>query len=135
MSTLCNASCSPVNRASFLRRISPNALALPEQPAATGNGRAKPSTKHLEKIEETLAVDGLWLISGKKRRGVESPLNPDNHAGSSAKSVVLEPQAGYQETFDKETLAIAAEYFALSKSQRKLVRDLLRALKTAHKAN
>ena len=98
-------------------------------------GRAKPSTKHLEKIAETLTVDGHWLISGKKRRGIESPLNPDNHAGSSAKSVVLEPQAGYQETFDRETLAIAAEYFALSKNQRKLVRDLLRALKAARKAN
>jgi transcriptional regulator with XRE-family HTH domain len=31
-------------------------------------GRAKPSTKHIEKIAETLAVDAHWLISGKKRR-------------------------------------------------------------------
>lgn len=98
-------------------------------------GRAKPSTKHIEKIAEILAVDGHWLISGKKRRGFESPLNPDNHAGNSPTTVVLESQVRYQQSFDKETLAIAGEYFALNERRRKLVRDLLQALRAPSKAN
>ena len=98
-------------------------------------GRAKPSTKHIEKIAEILAVDGHWLISGKKRRGFESPLNRDNHASNSPTTVVLESQVRYQQSFDKETLAIAGEYFALNKRQRKLVRDLLQALRVPSKVN
>ena len=42
-------------------------------------------------------------------------------------------QAGYQATFDKETLKVAEAYFSLSRSQRKLVRDLLKALNTEDK--
>jgi transcriptional regulator with XRE-family HTH domain len=96
-------------------------------------GRAKPSTKHIEKIAETLAVDTHWLISGKKRGDVESRLDTDKRLGSDSKTVLLETQAGYQATFDKEALKVAEEYFSLSRSQRKLVRDLLKALKTKNK--
>ena len=93
-------------------------------------GRAKPSTKHLEKIAETLAVDAHWLISGKKGLNPELRQNTDNRLDNDAKNVLLETQAGYQETFDKETLKVAGEYFSLNRTQRKLVRDLLKALKT-----
>ena len=93
-------------------------------------GRAKPSTKHIEKIAETLAVDAHWLISGKKGLNPELRQNTDNRLDNDAKNVLLETQAGYQETFDKETLKVAGEYFSLNRTQRKLVRDLLKALKT-----
>jgi hypothetical protein len=53
--------------------------------------------------------------------------------GSDSKTVLLETQAGYQATFDKETLKVAEAYFSLSRSQRKLVRDLLKALNTEDK--
>ena len=96
-------------------------------------GRAKPSTKHIEKIAETLAVDAHWLISGKKRRTVESHAETDKPLGSDSKTVLVETQAGYQATFDKETLKVAEAYFSLSRSQRKLVRDLLKALNTEDK--
>ena len=67
-------------------------------------GRAKPSTKHLEKVTKTLAVDALRLISGKKRRTVGSHPETDKLLGSDSTTVLLETQADYQATFDEETL-------------------------------
>lgn len=97
-------------------------------------GRAKPSTKHIEKMAEILAVDAHWMISGKKGRLIESRQNTDNRVANEAKAVLLETQAGYQATFDRETLKVAGEYFSLNRTQRKLVRDLLKALKARDKA-
>ena len=88
-------------------------------------GRAKPSTKHIEKIAEILAVDGHWLISGKKRRKAHRL----NRHGSDSQTILLETQAGYQATFDKETVKVAEAYFSLSRAQRKLVRELLKRSK------
>lgn len=97
-------------------------------------GRAKPSTKHIEKMAEILAVDAHWMISGKKGRPIESRQNTDNRVANEAKAVLKETQAGYQAIFDKETLKVAGEYFSLNRTQRKLVRDLLKALKARDKA-
>ena len=96
-------------------------------------GRAKPSTKHIERIAETLTVDVHWLISGKKRRSIEPGTDSGNLLDNTSKTVLLETQAGYQATFDKETVKVAEAYFSLSRAQRKLVRDLLNALKTKDK--
>ena len=93
-------------------------------------GRAKPSTKHIEKIAEILAVDAHWLISGKKRQRIQAHPDTTNRHGSDSQTILLETQAGYQATFDKETVKVAEAYFSLSRAQRKLVRELLKALKT-----
>jgi len=84
-------------------------------------GRAKPSTKHIEKIAKLLAVDANWLITGVKDKRQPT-------AEPAAYNLAYEGRASYVESFDKETQKVAADYFSLSIGQRKLVRDLIKAL-------
>ncbi|MBL6708274.1 MAG: helix-turn-helix transcriptional regulator [Pseudomonadales bacterium] len=84
-------------------------------------GRAKPSTKHIEKIAKLLAVDANWLITGVKDKRQPT-------AELAAYNLAYEGRASYLESFDKETQKVAADYFSLSIGQRKLVRDLIKAL-------
>lgn len=84
-------------------------------------GRAKPSTKHIEKIAKLLAVDANWLITGVKDKRQPT-------AEPAAYNLAYEGRASYLESFDKETQKVAADYFSLSIGQRKLVRDLIKAL-------
>ena len=84
-------------------------------------GRAKPSTKHIEKIAKLLAIDANWLITGVKDKRQPT-------AEPAAYNLAYEGRASYVESFDKETQKVAADYFSLSIGQRKLVRDLIKAL-------
>jgi len=84
-------------------------------------GRAKPSTKHIEKIAKLLAVDANWLITGVKDKRQPT-------AEPAAYNLAYEGRASYVESFDKETQKVAADYFSLSIGQRKLVRDLIKTL-------
>ena len=84
-------------------------------------GRAKPSTKHIEKIAKLLAVDANWHITG-----VKDKRHPT--AEPAAYNLAYEGRASYVESFDKETHKVAADYFSLSIGQRKLVRDLIKTL-------
>lgn len=91
-------------------------------------GRSNPSTKHLESIAQILGIDANWLISGKnpaspKTRGGKGSCSPN-----ALNSVVLENQSGYGAMFDQETFRVASAYFALNRSQRKIIRDMLKAL-------
>ena len=84
-------------------------------------GRAKPSTKHIEKIAKLLGIDANWLITDVKGKR--------QHAGQQAAyNLAHEGRASYVESFDKETQKVAANYFSLSIGQRKLVRDSIKAL-------
>ena len=87
-------------------------------------GRAKPSTKHIEKIAKLLGIDANWLISGVS---VKSQHLAERSEHSRA-NLALEDRAAYPGSFDKETQKVAADYFSLSRGQRKLVRDLIKAL-------
>ena len=49
-------------------------------------------------------------------------------AQQAACNLAHEGRASYVESFDKETQKVAADYFSLSIGQRKLVRDLIKAL-------
>jgi len=84
-------------------------------------GRAKPSTKHIEKIAKLLAGDANWLITGVKDKRQPA-------AEPAAYNLAYEGRASYVESFDNETQKVAADYFSLSIGQRKLVRDLIKAL-------
>ena len=84
-------------------------------------GRAKPSTKHIEKIAKLLGIDANWLITGVKGERQHT-------AQQAAYNLAHEGRASYVESFDKETQKVAADYFSLSIGQRKLVRDLIKAL-------
>ena len=84
-------------------------------------GRAKPSTKHIEKIAKLLGIDANWLITGVKGKRSRT-------AQQAAYNLAHEGRASYVESFDKETQKVAADYFSLSIGQRKLVRDLIKAL-------
>ena len=84
-------------------------------------GRAKPSTKHIEKIAKLLGIDANWLITGVKGKRPHTPQQ-------AAYNLAHEGRASYVESFDKETQKVAADYFSLSIGQRKLVRDLIKAL-------
>ena len=84
-------------------------------------GRAKPSTKYIEKIAKLLGIDANWLITGVKGKRPHT-------AQQAAYNLAHEGRASYVESFDKETQKVAADYFSLSIGQRKLVRDLIKAL-------
>ena len=84
-------------------------------------GRAKPSTKHIEKIAKLLGIDANRLITGVKGKR-------QHIAQQTAYNLVNEGRASYVESFDKETQKVAANYFSLSIGQRKLVRDSIKAL-------
>lgn len=86
-------------------------------------GRAKPSTKHIEKIAKSLGIDINWLIAGIS-------VKEGRLAENSSANLALEHRADYPEPYDKETWQVAADYFSLSQGQRKLVRDLIKALNT-----
>lgn len=96
-------------------------------------GRAKPSTKHLEKMAETLAVDAHWLITGKKRGAPTAAEKAEFEPGKPSDSVAFESPSQYGALFDKETLKVSGAYFALNRSNRKLIRDLLAALAASSK--
>jgi transcriptional regulator with XRE-family HTH domain len=87
-------------------------------------GRAKPSTKHIEKIARLLGIDANWLIFGIRAK-IEPLAKRGEH---SIANLVFESRASYPSSFDKETQKVAADYFSLSQGQRKLVRDLITAL-------
>ena len=87
-------------------------------------GRAKPSTKHIEKIAKLLGIDANWLISGVSVKG-QHLAEPSEHSRA---NLALEDRVAYPGSFDKETQKVAADYFSLSRGQRKLVRDLIKAL-------
>ena len=59
-------------------------------------GRAKPSTKHIEKIANLLAIDANWLVTGAKSMGQRT-------AQKAAYNLAHEGRATYVESFDKET--------------------------------
>ena len=84
-------------------------------------GRAKPSTKRIEKIAKLLGIDANRLITGVKGKRPRT-------AQQAAYNLAHEGRASYVESFDKETQKVAADYFSLSIGQRKLVRDLIKAL-------
>lgn len=87
-------------------------------------GRAKPSTKHIEKIAKLLGIDANWLISGVRTKSDHLA----ERAEHSNTNLTLESRASYPGLFDRETQKVAADYFSLSRGQRKLVRDLIKAL-------
>jgi transcriptional regulator with XRE-family HTH domain len=87
-------------------------------------GRAKPSTKHIEKIARLLGIDANWLICGIGAKS--EPLA--KRAEHSSANLVFESRASYPGSFDRETQKVATDYFSLSQGQRKLVRDLIKAL-------
>ena len=87
-------------------------------------GRAKPSTKHIEKIAKLLGIDANWLISGVRTKSDHLA----ERAEHSNTNLTLETRASYPGLFDRETQEVAADYFSLSRGQRKLVRDLIKAL-------
>ena len=95
--------------------------------------RAKPSTKHVEKIAETLAVNAHWLLSGKKKEAPGHAASNDLKGYRTSDSIVFENRQGYEGVFDKDTLKVAEGYFALNRRHRKLVRDLLSALSATDK--
>ena len=87
-------------------------------------GRAKPSTKHIEKIARLLGIDANWLICGIGAKS--EPLA--KRAEHSSANLVFASLASYPGSFDRETQKVATDYFSLSQGQRKLVRDLIKAL-------
>ena len=86
-----------------------------------GTGRAKPSTKHIEKIAKLLGIDINWLVGEVKTK-------EEGFAGESSANLVFEHRTDYPEPYDKETRQVARDYFSLSRGHRKLVRDLIKAL-------
>ena len=56
-------------------------------------------------------MDAHWLISGKKRQRIQAHPDTTNRHGSDSQTILLETQAGYQATFDKETVKVAEAYF------------------------
>lgn len=94
-------------------------------------GRSNPSTKHLEKIANVLGVDPSWLISGKTREVLEATHTKASKDNKSKDIVVLEKHPDYGVLFDQETLKVANSYFLLNRSQRKVIRDMIKALTQA----
>ena len=91
-------------------------------------GRSKPSTKHIERIAAALGVDASWLISGKKSTSsLSAPAQNDPEAKAASNSV-REDRSSYGALFDRETFKVADAYFALNRTQRKIIRDMLKAL-------
>ena len=62
-------------------------------------GRAKPSTKHIEKIARLLEIDAKWLIFGIRAK-IEPLAKRGEH---SIANLVFESRASYPSSFDKET--------------------------------
>jgi transcriptional regulator with XRE-family HTH domain len=90
--------------------------------------RSKPSTKHLESIARMLGIDANWLISGKKPASGHATTSKAAGRPSALHGVVLENQSDYGAMFDQETLRVASAYFSLNRVQRKIIRDMLKAL-------
>ena len=59
-------------------------------------GRAKPSTKHVEKIAETLALSARWLLSGKKKEAPGHTASHDLKGYRTLDSIVFENRQGYE---------------------------------------
>ena len=91
-------------------------------------GRSNPSTKHLKSIAKVLGIDASWLTSGKGLASRKTGAGKGLDGSSRANSVVLENQSDYGATFDQETDKVAKAYFALNRAQRKIIRDMLKAL-------
>ena len=98
-------------------------------------GRAKPSTKHIEKIAKLLSVDAHWLISGQKPRRSSMAPSASKLSSNQPESIAFEPVQPYGSKFDKDTQKVAAKYFALNRSHRKLIRDLIQALHATNSAS